>query len=72
MVFSMKREFEIVITVSVAVWVAAYAAIAIGYVAHYDLGFPFEEIRSGAVLIAVVMATLIAIDFFGKKLRGAK
>jgi hypothetical protein len=68
---NMKRNFEIV-TMASAVYVAAYAAIAIGYVAHNELGFPLQEIRGGAVLIAVVIATLIAIDFFGKKLRRAK
>ena len=67
----MERKFEIVVMAS-AVCVAAYAAIAIGYVAHYQLGFPLQEIRGSAVLIAVALATLIAIDFFGKKLGGAK
>ena len=70
--FSMKRKFETVMTATTATFVAAYAAILIGYVAHHNLGFRVEEIRGAAVLTAVIVATLLAIDFFGKKLRGAK
>jgi len=51
---------------------AGYVAIAIGYVARYDLGFTVQAISTAAVLIAVVIAALIAIGFFGKKLRKVK
>ncbi len=67
----MESKFDIV-TIAGAVGVAAYVAVAIGYVARYDLGFSAEAIRGTAVGIAVTMAALIAIDFFGKKLRKAK
>jgi cell division protein FtsW (lipid II flippase) len=67
----MESKFDIVTTAS-AVWVAAYAAIAIGYVARYDLEFSPQAIRGTAVAIAVIIAALITIDFFGKKLRRAK
>jgi hypothetical protein len=67
----MESKFDIVTTAS-AVCVAAYVAIAIGYVARYDLGFSPQEIRGTAVVIAVIIAALIAIDFFGKKLGKAK
>jgi hypothetical protein len=62
----MESRFDIVTTAS-AVCVAAYAAIAIGYVACYDLGFSPQEIRGTAVAIAVIVAALIIIDFFGKR-----
>ncbi|WP_298256818.1 hypothetical protein [Bradyrhizobium sp.] len=52
-----------------AIFVAGYAAIAIGYVAHYDLGFSLNEIRGAAALVAIVIAALTCIDFFGKRLR---
>ncbi|MGZ5871235.1 MAG: hypothetical protein ACXWKP_03885 [Bradyrhizobium sp.] len=39
-------------------------AITLGYVTHFDLGFPFKEIRCEAVIIE-----LIVIDYFGKKPR---
>ena len=69
--FSMESKFDTVITAS-AVGVAAYMAAAIGYVARYDLGFSTEEIRATAVAIAVVIAALIALDFFGKNHGKAK
>ena len=67
----MESKFDIV-TAASAVGVAAYVAIAIGYVASCDLGFSAQEIRDTAVGIAVTMAALVAIDFCGKKLRKAK
>jgi hypothetical protein len=67
----MESKFDLVKTVS-AGGVAAYAAITLGYVARYYFGFSPQEIRGTAVGIAVIMAALIAIDFFGKKLGKAK
>ena len=67
----MERKVDVVATVS-AVCVAAYVALAIRFVARHYLGFSLEEIRGAAVVTAVVIATLIGIDFFGKKLRKAK
>ena len=59
----MESRFDIV-TIASAVGVAAYLAIAAAYVAHYQLGFSPQEIRGAAVLIAVAVGSLIAIDFF--------
>jgi hypothetical protein len=59
-----------VLTIVIAICVAGYVALAIDYLAR--LGFTLQEIRGAAVLIAVAMATLVGIDFFGKKLRKAK
>lgn len=67
----MESKLDVVTTVC-AVCVAAYAAIAIGYVARWDLGFSLEEIRTPALVIAVAIAALIAIDSFGKKFGKAK
>ena len=63
----MKSKFDIV-TLIHAVFVAAYVAIALDYVAQYDLGYSIQEIRGAAVMTAVVIAAIITIDFFGKKL----
>ena len=71
MVCDMERKFDVMATVS-AVCVAAYAALAIRFVARHYLGLSLEEIRGAAVLAAVVIAAFIGIDFFGKKLRKAK
>ena len=48
---------------------AAFAALFLGYVAHYNFGLSREQIRIPAVLAAAIIAVLIAIEFFGKKLR---
>jgi hypothetical protein len=66
----MEGKFDIVITASV-VGVAAYVAIA-RYVAHCHLGFFLQGVRGGAAAIAVVIAALLVIDFFGKKQGKAK
>jgi hypothetical protein len=70
-VSNMESKLDIA-TVVIAVCIATYAAVAMRYVACYDLGFSLEEIRGAAILIAVVIAAAIAIDFFGEKLGQAK
>jgi drug/metabolite transporter (DMT)-like permease len=66
----MKIKFDLATAIS-AVCVAAYAAIALACTAYY-FGLSPQEIRSVAGSIAVIVAVLIAIDFFGKKLGKAK
>ena len=56
-----------IVTMITAVCVAAYAALAIKYVARYDLGFSLQDIRGVSVIIAVVIAALVAVDFFAKR-----
>jgi hypothetical protein len=51
----MEGELDIVTAVC-AICVAAYVAIAIGYVAHFDLGFSIQQIRGAALAIAVLVA----------------
>jgi hypothetical protein len=41
-------------------------------IAHFDFGLSREEIRAAAMVGAVVVAMLMAIEFFGKKLRKLK
>jgi hypothetical protein len=48
---------------------AATTALALAYIAHYDFGLSREEIRNPAMFGAVVIAVLVAVEFFGKKLR---
>jgi hypothetical protein len=47
----------------IGVCVAAYAALAIRYVALNDLGFSLQHIRGTAIAIATPLAALIASDF---------
>jgi hypothetical protein len=63
----METRFDIV-TMASAVCVAGYVAIALRHVALYDLGLSGEEIRTGAVIAAMAMAAVVAIDFVGNKL----
>jgi energy-converting hydrogenase Eha subunit H len=56
----------------VAVCTAAVAALTIGYVAHYDFGLSRLGIRTSALVSAVVVATLLATEYFEKNLRKPK
>jgi hypothetical protein len=55
-----------------AVVAAAATALTLAYIAHYDLGFSRQEIRTPAVVAASVIAVLMVIEFFGRKLRKPK
>ena len=63
----MKNRIDFV-TLVTAVCVAGYVAVMLDYVANVDLGFSREQIRNTAVITAIVMAMLMAIDFLGKRL----
>ncbi len=67
----MESSFNI-LAIAHAVCVAAYVAITPGYVALYNLGLSGEEVRGATMIIAILIATIVAVDFFGKKLRKAK
>ena len=47
-------------------------ALSVGYIAHYDLGFSRQEIRTQAVIGAAIIGLLMASEYFGKKLRMPK
>jgi hypothetical protein len=59
--------------IAVTCFTAPMAAAMLGYIAHYDFGLTRQEIRTpalvGAIIVAVVIATLVAVDFFSKRLR---
>ena len=52
-----------------AAFTANAAALSLAYIAHYDFGLSRQEIRTAALVGAVVIAVLVAVEFFGKKLR---
>jgi hypothetical protein len=64
--YAMESRFDIV-TIASAICVAAYAAIALCWLALYDFGFSRQEIRGGAMIAIILIATAVAIDFFGTK-----
>jgi len=49
--------------------VAAAIALSFAYIAHCDFGLSREQIRTPAVVGAAVIAVLLAVEFFGNKLR---
>jgi hypothetical protein len=51
---------------------AAVTALSLAYIAHYDFGLSRQEIRTPAVVGAVVIAALVTVEFFGKKLAKPK
>jgi hypothetical protein len=51
---------------------ATTAALTLAYVAHYDFGLSRQQIRTPAVVAACVIAVVVAIEFFRKKLRRPK
>ena len=67
---AMESRFD-VMTIAIAVCVAAYIAITLGFVALYDLGLSDEKVRGAAMIAAILIAATVAVDFFGKKLRKA-
>jgi drug/metabolite transporter (DMT)-like permease len=67
----MESRFDIV-TIASAVCVAGYVAIMLSYVALYDLGLSGEAVRSAAMIAAIPVAALVAVDFFGGKPGKAK
>jgi hypothetical protein len=48
---------------------AAFTAIAAGYIAHFDIGLARDEIRTGCLAGALLIAALLATEYFGKYLR---
>jgi membrane-bound metal-dependent hydrolase YbcI (DUF457 family) len=51
---------------------ALVVAFLLGYAAHDDWGLSPVAIRTDALLGALLLGTLVAIEFFGKKLRKPK
>jgi hypothetical protein len=56
-----------VLVVVMSVATAVGAALTVAYVAHYDVGFSRQEIRTPAVSGAIVIGALLAVEHFGKK-----
>jgi hypothetical protein len=65
----MEKAIDRFLTLLMAVSGAAFAAVLLAYIAHYDFGLSRQEIRTVAVIAAAVAIALVLIDYFGKKLR---
>jgi hypothetical protein len=70
------REMETtigrVLTYVMAAGTASTTALTLAYVGHYDFGLSRQQIRTPAVVAAAVIAMVVGIEFFGKKLRRRK
>jgi hypothetical protein len=59
--------------IAVTCFTAPMAAAMLAYTAHYNFGLTRQEIRTpavvGAIILGVVIVTLMAIDFFSRRLR---
>ena len=66
----MKNRIDFV-TIVTALCVAGYVAVTLDYIADVDFGFSGAQIRTTAVIAAIVLAMLMAIDFLGKRLSKA-
>jgi hypothetical protein len=61
----MESKFDFA-TIASAVFVAGYVAIVLGCVALYDFGLSRELVSSAAMIAAILIAALVAVDFFKK------
>jgi hypothetical protein len=68
----MERILSKIVSLLVSVCFAALAALTVGYIALYDLGFSRQEIRTQALLGAAIIAVLLATEYFEKNLRKPK
>jgi hypothetical protein len=68
----MEKTIESALSLMTFGVAATAVALSLAYIAHYDLGLSREEIRTAAVIGAAVIAALVAVEFFGKRLRKAK
>ena len=68
----MEKVRDKVIIIMMATSTTTAVALSLGYIAHYDFGLSREEIRTPALVGAGITAVLVAVEFFGKKLRKAK
>ena len=65
----MEKAIDRFLNLLISIFAAAFTAVMLAYIAHYDLGLSREEIRAFAVTAAGVGVALVGIDYFGKKLR---
>ena len=62
--------------IAILQWLAAVGtvvtALSVGYIAHNEFGIPMREIRILVVIGASTIATLLAVEYFERKLRKSK
>jgi hypothetical protein len=68
----MEKRVERVLSAMIATNIAIVVSLSLAYIAHDDFGLSPQAIRIPALAAACVIAALVAIEFFGKKLRKLK
>jgi hypothetical protein len=68
----MEKRIERVLSFLTSVVAAALTAFILGHIAQDDFGLSRQEIRTPAMVGAAVIALLVAVEVFGKKLRKLK
>jgi hypothetical protein len=68
----MEKTIERALSLMMSGVAATGVALSLAYIAHYDFGFSREEIRTPALVGAGIVAALVAVEFFGKKLAKPK
>jgi hypothetical protein len=68
----METSVGRVLAVLLSVAMAVTAALTADYTASYDFGLSPQQIRSQAVMVAIVIGVLLAIEHYGRKLRKPK
>jgi hypothetical protein len=68
----MEQTLSRIVGLLFSVFMAAIAALALGYIAHYDFGFSSLDIRKSALIGAAIVALLSAAESFQKNLRKPK
>jgi hypothetical protein len=62
----MEDRLGLMTTFAVVAGSAVLVAFMLGYVAHYDIGLSRIEIRYSALIVSGLIATLLAIELFGR------
>jgi hypothetical protein len=68
----MEKTVDTVMRIMMSGVTASAVAFWLAYIAHYDFGLSRQEVRTPAVVGAGIIAALVAVEFFGKKLRKPK
>jgi hypothetical protein len=68
----MEKTVDSVIRIIMSGVTASAVAFWLAYIADYDFGLSREEIRAPALVGAGIIAALVAVEFFGNKLRKLK
>jgi len=68
----MQATIDRVLVVVMSLGAAVMVAVTVGYIARYGFGLSRQAIRTSALVGAVGIIALMAVEHFGEKLRKPK